>query len=440
MSLTQEENDTLTRVGPGTPAGEMLRRYWQPAALIEELPTGGAPLPIRLLGEDLVLFRDEQGYPGLLGIHCSHRGADLSYGRVEDGGLRCIYHGWLYDIAGRCLEQPGEPPGSSFHKRVRQRAYPCREAGGMILAYMGPDEPPLVPAYEFLTVADEQRYNSKIFQECNYLQANEGNLDPVHVPFLHRIYARHNGPPPSPAPQRVDITFDVEMTDWGVRLTRMDHPEPGVSHARFTNFVFPNFSAIPAGSNDGYTVNWHVPIDDEHHWKYVTVFRRDGPVDPEAVRRNRADLTDGYRLRRNRGNRYGQDREEMRTKTLLGIGTDFQDHDALATEGEGAIQDRTQEHLASSDRAVVMIRHQLMQAIRQVQSGGEAPHVVRDPAANHFPSLVVFGTTLPESADWRQHMREVIAASERGEDPASVGADSGEGMHPMPNPSGRVWK
>src|SRR5579871_1839725 len=144
--LAQADNEQLTRVGPGTPCGAMLRRYWQPAALSEELPAGGAPLPVRMLGEDLVLFRDEHGQPGLLGIHCAHRGADLSYGRLEDGGLRCLYHGWLYDRTGRCLEQPGEPAGSTFHERIRQTAYPCQEVAGIIFAYLGPGEPPLLPA------------------------------------------------------------------------------------------------------------------------------------------------------------------------------------------------------------------------------------------------------------------------------------------------------
>jgi phthalate 4,5-dioxygenase len=164
--LTKEENDLLTQVGPGTPGGEMLRRYWQPVVLAEELPAGGAPLPVRLLGEDLVLFRDDSGQPGLLGIHCAHRGADLSYGRLEDGGLRCIYHGWLYDRTGRCLEQPGEPTGSTFHERIRQTAYPCVDRGGLILTYMGPDVPPLCPDYEFLMVPERQRSATKFFQEC----------------------------------------------------------------------------------------------------------------------------------------------------------------------------------------------------------------------------------------------------------------------------------
>src|SRR5438477_11870616 len=168
--LTTEENHLLTRTGPGTPCGELLRRYWQPVALSAELPPGGAPVPVTVMGEELVLFRDEQGRPGLIGMHCAHRGADLSYGRLEDGGLRCIYHGWLYDRTGRCLEQPGEPSlppqpfdqlraaaspargegARPFHERIRQTAYPCREAGGMVFSYMGPGEPPLLPGYEFL--------------------------------------------------------------------------------------------------------------------------------------------------------------------------------------------------------------------------------------------------------------------------------------------------
>src|SRR5881409_4385114 len=164
--LSIEENELVTRVGLRQPAGNLLRRYWQPAALVEELPVGAAPLPVRLLGEDLVLFRDDEGRVGLLGIHCSHRGADLSYGRVEDGGLRCIYHGWLYDVAGRCLEQPGEPAGSTFHERIRQTSYPCREAGGLILAYMGPGEPPLLPPYDFLQAPEERRFASKDVREC----------------------------------------------------------------------------------------------------------------------------------------------------------------------------------------------------------------------------------------------------------------------------------
>src|SRR5579871_706734 len=185
--LTVEQNELLTRVGPGTPCGDLLRRYWQPVALAEEIAPGGPPVPLEILGEALVLFRDEQGRPGLLGLHCAHRGADLSYGRLEDGGLRCIYHGWLYDRAGRCLEQPGEPAGSRYFERIRHPAYPCHEAAGIIFAYMGPGAPPLFPAYEFLHVPDANVISNKIWHDCSYLQGNEGNIDPAHLSFLHRF-------------------------------------------------------------------------------------------------------------------------------------------------------------------------------------------------------------------------------------------------------------
>jgi len=175
--MTEEENELLTRVGSGTPCGELMRRYWLPAALSEELPQGGAPLPVRLLGEDLVLFRDDRGRPGLLGLHCSHRGADLSYGRVEDGGLRCIYHGWLYDIVGRCLDQPGEPGGGEHRDSIRHPAYPCEERAGVVFTYMGPGNPHLFPNYEFLVAPDDRVFAIKLFSECNYWQGNEGDTD-----------------------------------------------------------------------------------------------------------------------------------------------------------------------------------------------------------------------------------------------------------------------
>src|SRR6266545_1547299 len=183
--MTKEESDLLTQTGPGTPCGELMRRYWIPAALAEEIPLGDASVPLMLLGEELVLFRDDQGRPGLLGLHCSHRCADLSYGRVEDGGLRCIYHGWLYDINGRCLDQPGEPGGGVNKGAFRHPAYPCVEKAGAIFTYMGSGEPPLFPNYEFLAVPDEQAFGIKLFHECNYLQTNEGNIDLAHLSFLH---------------------------------------------------------------------------------------------------------------------------------------------------------------------------------------------------------------------------------------------------------------
>jgi phenylpropionate dioxygenase-like ring-hydroxylating dioxygenase large terminal subunit len=206
-----------------------MRRYWQPVALAEELPHGGNPLKVKVFSEELVLFRDDQGRPGLLGIHCSHRGTDLSYGRVEDGGLRCVYHGWLYDIRGRVLEQPGEPGGGAHRHEIRHLAYPCQEAGGVIFAYMGPGEPPLLPNYEFLTVPEEHRTVTKILVHCNYLQGNEGNIDPVHLSFLHqyleeaevkrpRIVQGSDASDNALLGKDLAPTLEVELTDFGLRV------------------------------------------------------------------------------------------------------------------------------------------------------------------------------------------------------------------------------
>src|SRR5581483_1405243 len=243
--------------------------------LSEELPDGGAPLPIRLLGEDLVLFRSE-GRIGLLALHCPHRGADLSYGRLEDGGLRCIYHGWLFDVGGRCLDQPGEPAGSTFFERIRHRAYPCVEKAGIILAYLGPGEAPLLPAYEFLNAPDGYYTSSKVFQDCNYLQGNEGNVDPQHLSFLHRLSVP--GDVNQTLNRRVTAPYiETEDTNFGVRIYAVRRVDDERTYVRVTNFVFPNFSAV-AGDSEGYSVNWHVPIDDTHHWRYGIRFNRGTPL------------------------------------------------------------------------------------------------------------------------------------------------------------------
>lgn len=400
---SREENELLTHVGPGTPMGELLRRYWQPAALAEELLVGSPPLPVRLLGEDLVLFRDDAGRPGLLGLHCAHRGADLSYGRLEDGGLRCIYHGWLYNVEGRCLEQPGEPSGSTFHERIRQTAYPCREVGGLILAYMGPAEPPLVPAYEFLEAPEGQRFATKLHQVCNFLQGNEGNLDQAHVSFLHRrLEAGPDGESALTA-QDTSPMLDPVETDFGVRIYSVRRAGPGEQFVKISNFVMPNFAAVPGGGlGDGYTVNWHVPIDDTHHWKYVLIYRRSRDLEPESIRRNRSDLTADYHLIRNKGNRYLQDREEMKTRTFAGVGLGFQAQDTCATEGR-PIQDRTEEHLAYTDRPIMASRKVLLEAIHAVQEGRDPRHVVRDPSANEPPDIVVRADIIPDDAPYKDH-------------------------------------
>jgi phenylpropionate dioxygenase-like ring-hydroxylating dioxygenase large terminal subunit len=418
--ITNEENQLLTQVGRGTPAGELLRRYWQPLALSEELPAGGAPLSVKILGETRVLFRDDKGRPGLLGLHCSHRGTDLSYGRVEDGGLRCLYHGWLYDIGGRCLEQPGEPGGGEHRDAIRHPAYPCQEKGGLIFTYMGPGQPPLLPNYEFLGASPDHRLICKIFHECNYLQANEGNIDPVHLSYLHRFLEDKNeryrgvrGAEESHynlVGRDVAPTIDVELVDFGVRIyTTRKQPGDKV-YLRVSYFILPNLSAFPGQTGgEGYSVNWHVPIDDTHHWKYMFVFSREAPLDKAVIQRERSELTPDFRLLRNTSNRFMQDREAMKTKTYTGMGHGFQAHDVFATSSQGAIQDRTHEHVVSSDKAIIAARKLLEKAIKDVQAGQEPPHVMRDPALNRFPHLQVISDLVPGNVDVKQHTRSVEA-------------------------------
>ncbi len=413
--LTQEENELLIRVGPGTPAGELMRRYWQPAALSEELPQGGAPIPLRLFGEDLVLFRDDEGKPGLIGLHCAHRGADLSYGRVEDGGLRCIYHGWLYDRNGRCLEQPGEPAGSTFHERIRQTAYPCQEKGGLIFTYMGPGEPPLLPGYEFLNVPDEQRFLTKVYQDCNYLQGNEGNQDPIHLSFLHRMRREEDdsdlGVRTRLMAGSVTPRIDLEVADWGLRIYAIRDAGPEKKYVRLTCTVLPNFTCF-GGYAEGYSVNWHVAIDNTHHWKYTFMFRRDGPMDRQQAVLGRADMTPDYHLVRNKSNRYLQDREEMRAQTFIGLGAAFQVHDTWATEGAGPIQNRAEEHLTPGDIAIVNARKLLMAAIKDVQNGRDPRNVIRDPERNTYSDLVLRSQLIPSSTDHREFWKAKVREAE----------------------------
>ena len=420
--IPSEENDLITRIEPGTPCGELMRRYWQPAAISEELPPGGAPLPIRLLGEDLVLFRNDEGKPGLLGLHCSHRGADLSYGRVEDGGLRCIYHGWLYDFRGRCLDQPGEPAGGEHRDAIRHPAYPCVERGGLIFAYMGRGEPPLLPNYEFFSVPEDHRTIHKLYSECNFLQGNEGNIDLIHNNFVHfvkrdlerldpeeyqRVMDRFGNPGvmsgrgPDPGME----STDAQLLEFGVRICKSRAMEKGGSYIRVGTFVLPNLTVIPGGG-----VNWHVPIDDAHHWKYIIAHSREKPIGRGENRRSELSPPPTFMPVANKANRYRQDREAMKTTIYSGISPKyFAAQDTCVIEGAGAIQDRTKENLVTTDMPIVVCRKVLHQAVKTVQEGGVPPHVIRDPEKNHFPEIVATYGVLPEGMSWREYCEGLVA-------------------------------
>jgi phthalate 4,5-dioxygenase oxygenase subunit len=418
--ISAEENQLLTQTDPKTPAGELLRRYWQPVALTEELLQGGPPQMVRIMGEELVLFRDDQGRPGLLGLHCSHRGTDLSYGRIENGGLRCLYHGWLYDIRGRVLDQPGEPGGGAQRDTICHLAYPCQEAGGAVFTYMGPGDPPLLPEYEFLTVPEPQRTATKIFYRCNYLQGNEGNIDPVHLSFLHQYLNEsqvvHKRIVPGTgatdnALLREDIapTIEVEVMDYGLRIYSIRGAGLDQRYLRITNFIMPNLSAFGGSTvGEGYAVHWHVPINDTCHWKYIFMFSREKALSEDLRKKHRTDITPDYRLSQEEANRYQQDRDSMQTKTFTGMGLNFQAHDAFATESQGRIQDRTAEHLVLSDKAIVAARKLLLNGIDDVKRGREPRHRISDPKMNRFPHLMVISEVIPGSIHWKDHAKKLV--------------------------------
>ena len=278
--LNLEEQDLLTRVGPGTSGGDLLRRYWHPIALAAQLESDPNPIPVKVMGENLVLFRDDLGRLALLGLHCPHRGTDLSYGRLEDGGIRCIYHGWLFDLDGNCLDQPGEPSVSTFKDKVKQISYPVREQGNLIFAYLGPGEPPLLPAYEALLVPPEYRFVWKHYQSCNYLQANEGNIDPVHLSYLHRVNLEEYDDDHSKFLQEgvvgdVAPSLEVEETDFGLRIFTVRGAPKEQNYLRITHFIMPSLCAVAGFTgDDGFLIIWLVPIDDHCHCFLFFVFRR----------------------------------------------------------------------------------------------------------------------------------------------------------------------
>ncbi len=399
--LTKEENDLVTQTGPGTPCGRLLRSYWQPAALSEELPPGAPPLPLRLFSEDLVMFRDEDGRIGLLDLHCSHRATDLSYGRIEDGGLRCVYHGWLYDVNGKCLQTPAEPPGSHLKEFVRHKAYPCLEKGGIIFTYMGEGEPPLLPNYEVLSAPDENRFVTKHFHECNYLQGLEGSQDGTHVRFLHRFLRTDTGAKqledhPKALGKGEDASFREPPPDEYFGVVRVEENDFSVwaylgSGVGGPEYTFPSLCLTNGGAQsagDGYLIYWRVPIDDTHNWLFAMSFKRSGPIpEDHRYKRSWSMMTPDYHFIRNQRNRYLQDREEQKTSTFTGMGSVFVVQDALANETQGPIQDRTKEMLGVPDMSIAAWRRMLLRAIRTMQEGGDPPGQIRDPRVNEVDPI-----------------------------------------------------
>jgi nitrite reductase/ring-hydroxylating ferredoxin subunit len=412
--LSKEDNALLTQTSAGTPMGDLFRRYWVPALLSEEVPVPDCPpVQVRLLGEELVAFRDSQGQVGLLAEHCAHRGTSLFYGRNEECGLRCIYHGWKYDVEGQVLDTPAEPTGSTFKDRLKHTAYPTHEAAGIVFAYMGPSERlPLFPEYEFCAAAPGSTMVSKSLQDCNYLQGVEGECDSTHLQYLHwqfeaaghmRDYYRNH--------MREYVT---EETDFGMRLVALRDAEPGRTYVRVSSIVMPMLCWIPAGGTG--SVHMYVPAgDDGHSWRY----NLDLNIVPGRRGAEYPFWGPGYIKKRNKDNHYLQDREAQRTASFTGMGPNFVVHDSCATETMGNVFDRGTEHLGASDRAVIAVRNYLIRTARGFANGDEPPNLVADPATNHHGHIDTFSRVI-DGSDWRGAFPHLTL--HRGRVPAGAGA------------------
>ncbi len=414
--LTTEENELLCRVGPGTPMGEVFRRYWMPALVSSEIPEPDCPpVRVKLLGEDLIAFRDTEGRVGLIAEKCAHRRASLFFGRNEEGGLRCVYHGWKYDLNGNIVETPVEPPESMIRHHVKQRAYPCREVNGLIYAYMGPkEEMPLLPELPWITLPQEQVYiRHKMINECNWLQTQEGNVDSTHSGFLHaranapgavRRYRNQNNAP----------EMDLEPTRWGVRALVRYPAEDGQAFLRTNTFIMPVYTALPNagtfdGKLDGFTVNTEVPMDDFTTRRFFISIQRTHPIDRRDWDSNETFLTPDGRKVLTKANDYRIDREKQRTKAVYsGIDASAPFQDAAMTETMGAIADRENEHLGVTDTQVVALRRYYLDAIKLHQQGKPLPGLAWDVEDdNSYDDLYMVSGLIKTDRDWQSQVPDV---------------------------------
>ncbi len=436
--LSAERNEMVTRTGPGTPAGKLMRLYWQPAALVEELDTERPVKAVQLLGQNFVLFRDERGRYGLIDRACPHRGADLAFGRLEDGGLRCSFHGWLFDVNGNCLETPAEPEGSKLHTKIRHSAYPVRERNGILFAYLGPGDPPAFAHFDCFVAPDQYSFAFKGYIGCNWLQAVEVGIDPAHASFLHRFFE-------DPAPEAgygrqfratsADLatpmtkimrefprpSIETERTDYGFRLITLRKIDRSRTHIRVTNLLFPHAFVIPL-SPEMTVTQWQVPIDDMSCYWYAIFTSFGKPVDRGTMRRQRLELytLPDYKPRLNASNDYGFSAKEQRRLTYTGMGDDINVHDQWAIESQGPIQDRTREHLGASDKAITFYRQMLIDAIERVGAAERPLMVLDEEAARRIRGPITLDGIAPADS-LESYWREFDAARRRNSSwPASA--------------------
>jgi phthalate 4,5-dioxygenase oxygenase subunit len=438
--LSREDNELLCRVGPGTPVGALLRQYWIPALASSELAQpDGPPVRVRLLGENLVAFRVTSGNVGLIQNHCPHRGASLFFGRNEEEGLRCVYHGWKFNCEGACVDMPSEPPESSFASKVRATAYPCVERNDVVWAYLGPRAtPPPLPDIEPNMLEPGEYAVLKVLRECNWFQALEGDIDTGHLPFLHLGAVK----PEDTTPGTFDYynvadraaRYDVVDTDFGTSYGAYRPAEADSYYWRIAHFLFPFFTMIPTGIlGVQVLVRAWVPVDDEHvmFWSLEVPRSRQGRAgaggastlarggQPVAAAGARAggfeflpDTTDWlgkFRLTQHKDNDYLIDRAAQRTQSFSGIAGIHQ-QDQAVTESMGPLIDRTHEHLGSSDAMVIRTRRRIIHAAKALRDGGVVPPGVDEPAVYRCRSG---GVVLPRDANWLEATKDLRRAFAR---------------------------
>jgi phthalate 4,5-dioxygenase oxygenase subunit len=435
--LSQIDNDTVCRVGPGTPMGQLMREYWVPALLSSELPNPDSdPVRVMLLGEKLIAYRDTNGKPALIQNHCPHRGASLFFGRNEEAGLRCVYHGWKFDAEGNCVDMPNEPAESDFKQKVKAVAYPCVDRNGVIWTYMGSRQtPPELPDLEANNLPEGEYAVTAIQRECNYLQGLEGDIDTSHFSFLHFGAADVESAEPNTfqyytlkhrAPR-----YQVVDTEFGCMYSAYRPAQAGHTYHRIAMFLFPFWTMIPTGvlGNQIIARGW-VPMDDEHTMFFNLTPKTRGVQRARQkgmeMHPNSTDWHGRFRLVSDGRNDYRIDREWQRMKGgdytgISGIHT----QDQAVTESMGPIYDRTQERLGSSDAMVIRTRRRLLDAARALSEHGTIP-----PGVDHaeYYRQRSGGIILPEATSWVEATAELRKAyvPHPELDPALAGRTGGQ--------------
>ena len=427
--LKKEHNDLLTQTGPDAPMGRLFRSYWTPALLTEELPENDCPpVRVKLLSERLLAFRDSEGRYGLIDEFCPHRGVSLWFGRNEECGLRCPYHGWKFDVTGQCIDMPSEPEGSGFAQKVKQTSYPLVERGGVLWTYMGaPDKQPPLPEWEFATVPKPQSFTSKRVQECNWLQAMEGGIDSSHVSFLHRgdlnsdpLFRGARGNQYNLGDARP--VFEVVESPGGLYIGARRNAENGHYYWRITQWVMPSFTMIAPRGNHSVHGHFWIPIDDENCWAWSFDYHPIRTLTDAEV----AAMRDGkgihvkyvpgtFRPLANKDNDYLMNRTAQKAGTTYSGIEGIAMQDASLQESMGPIVDRTKETLVSTDSGIIMARQRLLRAAKALAENGTPPPGVETSHQRVRSAAVV----LPPDQPYKDGAREALIASP-GVAPASV--------------------